>query len=383
MKKYYSIVTFLAVGLFSILTTFYYPYLKNSVGLSLSEVGTIVSVGAIFTLIGQPLLSDRFSKSDNKKRFMIIYVSVIIIAIVGLMNINKGIAIFYAPLYGIVLGSVAGIFDIYIEELSLIDKYEFSSIRKWGSIGFAFVVFISGIIIGKFGYRTLHIVALIISIFILCTILVKFKDSHIHKNIKNDIKISELIKDRRVIFLILMTFLGLGSYVGLDFAFSTYLEDLLKNSDLANKIYSTSNSFRVVIEFFSFILVSKYLKDSNSKKCLTIALCIAALRIFLFSTGNLYLIILGDQTHGIMYALYLTFLFKYLREILDGKLVATTFAILSVLGSNGSNFIYAPLYSFIQSNFGYFYMYITGVILIIISITILNVFLPNNKKVKN
>ena len=382
MRKYYSLVTFLALGLFSILTTFYYPYLKNSIGLSLSEVGTIVSVGSIFTLIGQPILSDRFSKSNNKKRFIVIYMLTVIIAVIGLMNINKSFAIFYAPLYGFILGSVAGIFDIYIEELSLIDKYEFSSIRKWGSIGFAFIVFISGFIINILGYRALHITALLISIIIFMLIFLKFKDINIHKEIKNDIKIINLLKNKKVILMILMTFLGLGSYMGLEFAFSTYLEDLINDPNLANKIYSTSNSFRVIVEFFSFILVSKYLKDANSKKCLTIALCFAAFRVLLFSTGNIYIIVLADQMHGIMYALYLTFLFKYLREILNGKLVATTFAILSVLGSNGSNFIYAPVYSFIQRNFGYFPMYITGGILIILSITVLNLFLPKVNNIK-
>lgn len=380
MKKYYSIVTFLALGLFSILTTFYYPYLRNSVGLTLSEVGTIVSIGSIFTLIGQPLLSHNFSKCNNKKRFMTIYLLFIIIGVIGLMNINKVTAIIFAPFYGFVLGSLAGMFDVYIEELSLIDNYEFSAIRKWGSIGFAFIVFISGFIISIWGYKSLHLIALLIAVFIFIVIFFKFKDININKQVKNDAKIVELLKNKNIILLIIMTFLGLGSYMGLDFAFSTYIEEIVKNTDLANKIYSTSNSFRVVIEFFSFIIVSKYLKDANSKKCLIIGLSFAALRIFLFSTGNIYLIILGDQTHGIMYALYLTFLFKYLREILNYKLVATTFAILSVLGTNGSNFIYAPIYSFIQGRFGYFQMYITGGILILISISILTLCLPNVKK---
>ena len=383
MKKYYNIVTFLALGLFSIISTFYYPYLRNSIGLSLSEVGTVVSLGSIFTLIGQPLISNNFSKSNNKKRFILIYLLSIIIGIFGLMNINKFTALIFAPFYGFILGSIAGIFDIYIEELALIDDYEFSSIRKWGSIGFAFIVFISGFIIGKLGYKALHVVALMIAFFMLLIIHLRFKNVSIHKSFEDKIKIFELVKDKNIILLVLMTILGLGSYMSLDFAFSTYIEDIVKNVELANKIYSFSTSFRVIIEFFAFIIVSKYLINANSKKYLSIALGFAALRIFLLSSGNIFLIILGDQTHGIMYAIYLTFLFKYLREILDSKYVATTFAILSVLGSNGSNFIYASLYSYIQNRFGYFYMYITGVILIITSIIILKTLLPNKNLKKS
>ena len=57
MKKYYGITTFLIFGVFSILTTFYFPYLNQEIGLSLSEVGRVVSVGALFTLFSPLILS--------------------------------------------------------------------------------------------------------------------------------------------------------------------------------------------------------------------------------------------------------------------------------------------------------------------------------------
>lgn len=66
MKKYYSMTTFLTFGVFSILTTFYFPYLNQEIGLSLGEVGRVVSIGALFTLVAQPILSNRFSKVKNK-----------------------------------------------------------------------------------------------------------------------------------------------------------------------------------------------------------------------------------------------------------------------------------------------------------------------------
>ena len=73
MKKYYGITTFLTFGVFSILTTFYFPYLNQEIGLTLSEVGRIVSIGALFTLVSQPILSNRFSKSHNKNKFILFY----------------------------------------------------------------------------------------------------------------------------------------------------------------------------------------------------------------------------------------------------------------------------------------------------------------------
>ena len=381
MKKYYAMITFLTFGIFSILTTFYFPYLNQEVALSLSEVGGIVSIGALFTLIFQPILSNKFSKSTNKNRFIIIYLIIVSIAIIGLMCVKKDFAIFYAPIYGAVLGSLAGIFEVYIEELCVKNRYEFSDIRKWGSIGYAIIVFLSGIIINKLGYRALHIIALIMIAIMLLVIMFKFKGNVKVIRSSKKINLISLFKNRNIIILIIVIFLGMGSYMGLDFAYSSYLLSLVGDVNKANEIYSISISIRVVIEFFAFMIISQKLSKANSKNCLVIALLIVSIKTLLFSSGNLTLIILGDQLHGIMYALYLSFLFKYLRDILNEEFIATSFAILSVLSSGGSNFIYPSIYTYVQSIFGYFGMYMVGFILSVISVVILYIFLPNPKKI--
>ena len=196
MKKYYGMTTFLTFGIFSILTTFYFPYLNQEIGLNLSEVGRIVSIGALFTLICQPILSNKFSKSKNKNRFILGYLVIVFIAIIGLMFLNKDLTIVYAPIYGAVLGSLAGIFEVYIEELCINSRYEFSDVRKWGSIGYAIIVFISGIIINKFGYRILHLLALIMIVTMISIILLKFKGNIIVKENPNKVKFVDLFKNK-------------------------------------------------------------------------------------------------------------------------------------------------------------------------------------------
>ena len=127
------------------------------------------------------------------------------------------------------------------------------------------------------------------------------------------------------------------------------------------------------------MLIAKYFSNSNSKKALIIALSIVSLKILMFSSGNIILIVLGDQLHGVMYALYLSFLFKYLRDILSDELIATSFAVLSVLSTGGSNFIYPSIYSFTQGIFGYFGMYVLAFILSLLSVVIFSIFLPKPK----
>lgn len=380
MKKYYNISTFLIFGVFSILTTFYFPYLNQDIGLSLSEIGRVVSVGALFTIIAQPILSNIFSKVKNKNRFIILYLFGVLISILGLMFINKDLAIIYAPIYGAMLASVAGIFEIYIEELSIKSKLEFSDVRKWGSIGYACVVFLSGIILNKFGFRALHIIAIIIICTMIFIISTKFKDDIQIKEEEHP-RFIDLFKNKNIVLLMIVIFLGVGSYMGLDFAYSSYLIYLIEDLGKANQIYSFSISLRVVVEFFSFLIVSRYLINTNSKKCLTIALVVAAIKVLLLSTGNIALVVFGDQLHGIMYGLYLSFLFKYLREIISSELVAISFSVLSVLSSGGANFIYPSIYSYIQGDYGYFGMYIFVFMSIVIATIMFILFLPRKEKV--
>lgn len=385
MKKYYNISTFIIFGLFSIIVTFYYPYLNQNVGLNLSDVSKVVTLGALFNIIGQPLLTNFYSKVKDKKRFIISYLITVLLAIIGLMFINLDTAIYFALVYGFILNSLAGIFEIYIEELASFSGFEFSDIRKWGSIGYACIVFLGGIIISTFSYRALHLSALALLIILMLIILLKFRNINSDKEISinsNKVEIKDLLKNKNVLFLFLAVALGMGSYMGLDFAYSTYLVDIIQDTNKANSIYSTSISFRVVVEFFSFMIVSKYASKLNSKKCLMTALAIASIKVLLFSTGKVTLIVLGDQLHGVLYGIYLTFLFKYLRDIVESDLVAISFSILSVLSTGGSNFIYPSIYAWLQKSFGYFSMYFAGFVFIIISLLIFFAFLPN-PKIKN
>lgn len=379
MKKYFNLTTYVVFGVFSVLTTFYFPYLNQHVGLSLAEVGTVVSIGALFTLIAQPVLSNQFSKVKNRNRFILIYLAFVFLAIIGLIFINKDWAIIFAPIYGGVLAPVAGIFEIYIEDLCVKKGFEFSDIRKWGSIGYGCIVLLGGGIIAKFGYRILHILALSMIILIALVIIFKFENTEIKVEQLSKVGFKDLIKNKTVVLLSIIVFLSIGSYAGVDFAYSSYLVDITKDVSLANKIYSGSIGFRVFIEFISFMLVSKYLSKANSKKCIMIAFSIASIKILLFSTGILPLIVLGDQLHGIMYGLYLTFIFKYLREVLDDRIIPSAFAILSVLSSGGANFIYPSIYSLIQEKLGYTFMYLFGFILIISAIVLTYTALPKGK----
>jgi OHS family lactose permease-like MFS transporter len=379
IKFHYSLATYINYGVLSIVTTFYVPYLNQVIGLSLSEISKVVSIGALFAILSQPILVNRFSRSENKKKYMIIHLIGEIFMIVLLIYLNKSMVYFFGILYGLIIQTVGTVYEIYVEELAVKQKLEYSEIRKWGSIGFGCIVLLSGAIISKYGFKTVHLLGIIMIMAVIGIIAIKFKNIE-SKSKRTTIKLMDTLKNRNAIILGVINILAIGTYTAIEFAYSAYLVEIVGNTDLANSIYSQSIGVRVFIEFLAFIVVGRYFRGGKPKKYLIIAFSIAALRILLFSTGYIPLVVLGDQLHGLMYACYLTFLFKYIREIVDDEFVAGTFSFVAVLGSAGANFIYPQMFSAIQGRFGYTVMYLVGFTIILIALLIAIKILPEKRQ---
>lgn len=377
-KFYYSLATYINYGVISIVTTFYVPYLNQVVGLSLSEVGRVVSIGALFAIISQQLLVNRLSMSNNKKKFVIIHLCALICMMLFFMIASKFIIYFFAILYGAIVQTTGTVYEVYVESLAVKQRMEYSQIRKWGSIGFGCVVLLSGMIISKFTFKTIYIVGIAMICIVISIIALKFKNID-SKSEKRAIKIREILKNKNSLILVLTSVLIIGIYNSIEFAYSTYLIEITGSAQLANSIYSKSIFFRVFVEFMSFMLVGKFLSNKNPKKYLIISFFIAATRILLFSTGYVPLVVLGDQLHGIMYGCYLTFLFKYIREVVDEKFVAGTYSLVAVIGSAGASFIYPQMFTAIQLRFGYNIMYLFGFLVIVIFSLASIKFLPKIK----
>jgi len=379
VKFYYSLATFIHYGVISIVTTFYVPYLNQNIGLSLSEVSKVVSIGALFAILSQQFLVGKFSISESKKKFIIIHLCGLICMIIFLMFVSGNTIYFFAVLYGLIIQTVGTMYDVYIEGLCVKQRMEYSQIRKWGSIGFGVIVLLSGTIISEYGFRAIHILGIVMAFIVIFIIITKFKNIE-SKSQSNKAKLSYILKNKNSIILGFTSILIIGVYNAIEFVYSTYLIEITGSATLANSIYSKSIFFRVFIEFISFMLVGRFLSNKNPKKYLIIAFLIAAARILLFSTGYIPLIVLGDQLHGLMYACYLTFLFKYIRQVVKDELVAGTYAFVTVLGSAGANFIYPQIFSMIQAKFGYTTLYLMGFFIILISSLIAAKILPNSKE---
>lgn len=375
MLKRYNIVTFFYFGVASILFTFYYPFLNQGVGLSLDQVSKVVSFGALFSIAAQPYLSHTFGKVRNKKAFMLVYLGLLAIVNISMFFASKEWIYIFAILYGCFALPLIGTYEIYIEKLAAVKGFEYSKVRKWGSIGLGSVALVGGSIIAIAGFPLLHSLSLVF--LALCAIMIyksfdDIQEASEHK--KSNFR--KAFSNKHVIVIYIMSFIGLGSYVGMDFAFSPYLTELTGNQNLSNQIFSISTGIKVFLEFLTFTIIGIYLKEVDLKKIFLLVFICSGLRFLFISTGVLPLVVIGDQFHGIAFPLFLVVVFKYLRFLVDDELVPSCYGIVSMLIFGISNFVYPPVFAAIQSNSGYQVMYLVNVGLSIITILIGIFFLP-------
>lgn len=380
--KQYNIVTFLYFGVASILSTFYYPFLMQDVGLSLDEVSKVVAFGALFSIVSQPYLSHTFAKFRNKKTFVLIYLGLLAIVNFAMFFVSQTWIFGFAVLYGCFALPLVGTFEIYIEKISAVKGFEYSKVRKWGSIGLGSIALIGGSIIAIAGFPLLHAISLVF--LALCAFLIfrTFDDieEHVERKEHKKLNYRKAFSNKYVIVIFVMSFLGLGSYIGIDFAFSSYLTSMTGDPTTSNQIFSVSTGIKVFLEFATFTVLGVYFKEYNVKKAMIIVFIFTGLRFLCLSSGILPIVVIGDQFHGIAFPLFLVTVFKYLRQLLDDELVPGSYGIVSMLIFGISNFVYPPIFAAIQSYAGYRVMYGTNVGLSLITVLIGISMLPNLKE---
>lgn len=369
MLRRYNLVTFLYFGVASVLSTFYYPFLTQDIGLSLNQVSRVVAFGAMFSIVSQPYLSHTFAKFRNKKAFILIYLSLLAVVNIAMFSLDQTWIYLFAVLYGCIALPLIGTYEIYIEKISAVKGFEYSRVRKWGSIGLGSIALIGGSVIAVAGFPLLHGLSLVF--LVLCVwIIYRYFDPIEEQEKRKKLQYRKALSNKHVLVIFVMSFLGLGSYIGIDFAFSPYLTSLTGDATVSNQIFSVSTGVKVFLEFATFTALGLYFKTYNVKKALILVFVFTGVRFLCISTGILPIVIIGDQFHGIAFPLFLVTVFKYLRQLVSEELVPSCYGIVSMLIFGISNFVYPPLFAGIQSSSGYSVMYGVNVVLSVVTVLI-------------
>ena len=354
-------VTFFYFGTAGIISTFYYMFLQQKVGLELSEIGKVTSFGAVFSFAFQPFLGYRYSMSRDKKTFIRLYFLGLILVLTGMILVTEKIIFLFAVLYGCIALPMIGTYEIYLEEVCRQETIAYPRIRKWGSIGMGTVTLLGGSIISAFSFTGFDLLGIFFLIICIAAVSICFPVLHIRGG-KEKTAFADMFSPRYIKPLYLVCFLGMGSYVGSDFAFSTYLTELCSTVEKANRIFSLSSGTKIFLEFVFFIIVGKFIRRFRIKRIFLSVFLISFFRFALIATGFVPAVVLGDLLHCIVFPVFLTVIFDYLHAIVDDRLTAGCYSIISMLMFGVSNLVFPLLLSWIEGQLGFRVMYVADCI---------------------
>lgn len=312
----------------------YFPFLAvyfKSRGLTYIESGMAFSLSSLVSIVAQPFwgyITDRYL---NKR--LVILINMIVCSVIIYLYIFANS--FVPVMIGVFLliffqSSIMSISDAFCYEISdKMPQINYGQIRLVGSIGFAVLSLVLGVLVQQFGINiNFYIYS---ALFILAAIFLS--DIHIagESNIKRPAAsdILQVLKDYKFILFVASVMI-LNITLG---AHSSYIVSLIEatGGNVAN--LGIVWFAQAIAELPVFYLGTRLLKKFNVLNLYIAAVILYILRMFLSSISPSHYMVIGIQLmQGITYPLYLVAAMEYVNIIVPDKIRASGITLLSSLG---------------------------------------------------
>ncbi|WP_027399918.1 MFS transporter [Anaerovorax odorimutans] len=362
-KNYYNYVgiytfTYAALGVVLPLIGQY----LDSIGFSGAQIGTITASATVMGMFASPFWAKIFHKDRKYEGNLTVFVLCILAAFtsIGIMSVKQ---------YGIFLLTYILLSFFQMPIMPLTDAlilnvgHSFGNTRKWGAIGFALGVLISGQIAEILGLTIifpLYSVAFFITAIIIINIIKKNKNTvsivRINKDCtyfgetKDNIQSSEttetlelhkvgylsLLKNKKLMQLLLCAFFLCGTNV----ANNTYFGFLY--IDTGGTVAGIGFAFLLMAgseaPFMAFC--DKLSNKFTLEKVLLIAMIISAARFIWYSSHPPYWFILGMFfLQGMVNGIILVEFVRYIAKIVNPEIICMAMALYQAVSSNCSTIV--------------------------------------------
>ncbi|WP_226670203.1 MFS transporter [Metabacillus litoralis] len=327
---YYFFVFFGFGSLFPLLSV----YLNDVMGLSGSQIGTIMSISPVIMILVQPLwgvLSDL-----TQKPTYLLTIALIFTAFFGLIfsYVNSySWIIVIAILLAITQSALIPLSDSIAMNYVQKTKAQYGSIRLWGAVGFA----VSVLIVGWLSDLTnLSIIFYGFSITLLIACLFAWKLPKENQSLKVSLKdgLRELSNVPRYFIFLFVAFLVLGPILANNIYFGILITEVgggLTGIGIAFLLAAGSEA-----PFMK--LASQMISKMGIMKIIIFATIVSALRWFLyFIEPPLSVIYISTIAQGISVGLFIPGAIQYVRDIAPKKVGATAISLYSAIGNGLGN----------------------------------------------
>ncbi|MFW5985054.1 MAG: MFS transporter [Halanaerobiaceae bacterium] len=357
----------------------YIVYYLTDIGYTNMQIGTVMSIRTFMEIISPPILGYICDRFQTRKTVFIFSITLLGLMIVPFPLYNKVMILIVSGLIGFFWSPQQSILDSWILETSPEMAINYGFMRAWGSIGYAAIVAIFGLVIENFGW-TVHYISygLLITITAIIAYLIKDKSyDEVKKREKNrqekgntpEINISQLFLNKSYLFVLLVTVLIFIPIITI----FIYLAPIIKSTGGTAKHLGYTLFFNALSEAPIFFIGKSILKKFETKYLLLISAIFYLIRIVITSliTTPLFFIFFG-LLQSLSYGIFLISVRHYIKMIAPPELQTTAQSIV-LMAAFGVGGITASLGGgYLIDNFGMNTMFTLCIILSSLAVLLLS-----------
>ncbi|QOR65887.1 MFS transporter [Cytobacillus suaedae] len=353
-------------------------YLNDTVGLTGAQIGTIMSISPVVTILTQPvwgLISDYTQKPK-----LVLTITIICTAIIGVgySFVESYIwFILFAALLAVTQSAVVPISDSMALSYVQKTKGNYGSIRLWGALGFAVAVLIVGNLSETFSLSIIFYV-FILMLLVSSVFAWKLPDESNPMQINIKTGVSRLVKMPRFLLFLLTTFLIFGPILSNNFYFGLYIRELggtLTGVGIAFMLGAGSEA-----PFMKF--AGQWIQKIGMLQVVILAGLISGLRwILYFFDPPLYLVFATIVAQGFSVGLYIPAALQYVRDISPGEVRVTAVSLYSAVGNGLGTWFCTFVGGFILEAFSINHLYLFYGLLTIIGLMLVLIIVYLEKKI--
>lgn len=342
----------------------YAIWLKQRIGLTGSELGTLYAVNQTVSMIfmlGYGVIQDKLGL-----RKTLLWIISLTLVLTGPFMIY-----IYEPLLkqtfvlGVIIGALFlglgylagfGLIESFTEKISRHYQFEYGTARAWGSLGYALGAFIAGLLFMVNPYYNFWLVSLFGLVFSYLNLRFTAPATRYQQQAKVTKRDFFTVAKDRNFWIFVVFVIGTWSFYNIfdQQLFPVFYTQLFSTPAYGAKMYSYLNAFQVVLEGICMALVPFLVNRIGAKSALLLGVMIMAIRIFSCALFvDPYVISCVKLLHALEVPLCVVAVFKYSTTCFDKRLSSTIFLVgFQIASSLGVVLISTPL-GLLHDHYGY------------------------------
>lgn len=339
---------FLFFGMLAMFIPFLPVYLQST-GLNTSEVGLIIALGGVVTVIAQPLWSMISDKLKTLRKIMLILVAMTAIFGYFLYQVDSFLLL-------VLLAMFVYFFLMPLDPLSEsltfttteTNGISYGSVRTYGSLGYAILSLVIGYLTDWFGMGAIGLSFVVIGI-ICFAIVWNIPDVPSSSTPVTIDSLKKVLANKEMILFLILIFISSVPARMNDTFLGIHITTLGGENSLVGIAFFISGASEIVV----FALSYMWLKQGKELQLITLAIFFYALRFFL--TGFIddpMMIVMIQALQMLTFPVYYTAAIQYLYRIMPREWRATGQTVLALLFFGVSGIISSYVGGIMYNNFG-------------------------------